>query len=423
MRKNKNKAVSVSLAFRFMAILAFAMLCLSFIFVFALRLLVINHHKSELETCVSHIVRTISLEGTQELPFVELPYYITYTVYESESENVLSTNDSLLPLLNSYGKTKTCFVKDFFTDSDLNIRYLTKETEISGKKIIVECALDISNDTATKMLKTLPYLALILLLPVLLVSFVLSYMISKSTISAFKKLQADYDREKEFTSNVSHELKTPIAIISGHANLLKRWGKNDPIQLEKSIDSILKESENMNHIVTTLLDMSRLERGKIEVVKTKFFATNFFAKLKEEFTSLYPQMKFEIIDEDFIELYTDEQKLHQIFTVILSNSVKFAGEKCRIILCAKRSTVKTGGVKSGGQIELSVQDNGTGFDEKILPHVFERFFKGDSSHDRNVIGSGLGLAIAKSLTESLGGSIKAKNAPQGGALISIAISN
>lgn len=421
MRKNKNKAVSVSLAFRFMAILAFAMLCLSFIFVFALRLLVINHHKSELEICVSHILQTISLEGTQELPFVELPYYITYTVYESESENVLSTNDSLLPLLNSYGKTKTCFVKDFFTDGDLNIRYLTKETEISGKKIIVECALDISNDTATKMLKTLPYLALILLLPVLLVSFVLSYMISKSTISAFKKLQADYDREKEFTSNVSHELKTPIAIISGHANLLKRWGKNDPIQLEKSIDSILKESENMNHIVTTLLDMSRLERGKIEVVKTKFFATNFFAKLKEEFTSLYPQMKFEIIDEDFIELYTDEQKLHQIFTVILSNSVKFAGEKCRIILCAKKSAVKSGGVKSGGQIELSVQDNGTGFDEKILPHVFERFFKGDSSHDRNVGGSGLGLAIAKSLTESLGGVIKAKNAPQGGALISIAI--
>ena len=114
------------------------------------------------------------------------------------------------------------------------------------------------------------------------------------------------------------------------------------------------------------------------------------------------------IDEDFIELETDEAKVHQIFTAILSNSVKFAGKKCRIKLSAN---------KNGGKTELSAEDNGPGFAPEILPHIFERFYKGDSSHDRNISGSGLGLSIASVLANALGASIKAKNAPTGGALI------
>ena len=211
---------------------------------------------------------------------------------------------------------------------------------------------------------------------------------------------------------MSHELKTPISIIDGHANLLKRWGKDDPKQLSESIDAILHETENMNRVVTTLLDMSRLENGKIKVEKTRFFVTNFFVRLKEEFSALYPEMSFEIIDEDFLEIETDEAKLHQIFTVILSNSVKFAGKECRIKLCAH---------KNGSKIVLSAEDNGAGFAPEVLPHVFERFYKGDSSHDRNVSGSGLGLSIAKTLAQALGMSIEAKNAPTGGALICLTL--
>ena len=403
---------SVFLSFRFMLLLALSMLSLSVLFVALLRLSVTRKQDADLEKSLALICETIEGRGTDELAFLELPYYITYAVWEREGRAVLSTNDSLLPLLESEGKSRTHFEKGFFTDSDLNIRYRTR-TIVSGEKMLVaECALDIANDSAAQMLSALPRLALVSLVPILVLSFALSFLISRSTIFAFKKLQADYDREKAFTSNVSHELKTPISIIDGHANLLKRWGKDDPAQLSQSIDAILHETENMNQIVTTLLDMSRIENGTLSIEPSKFFVTNFFTKLKEEVRITHPDCTIHISDPDFLEIETDEQKLHQIFTVILSNSLKFAGEKCTVTLAAK---------KNGSKTELSASDDGTGFSDEVLPHVFERFYKGDSSHDRNVSGAGLGLSIAKTLALALGGDIRAENAPDGGACVVVTV--
>ena len=403
-------SISFPLALRFMLILAFSMLSLSVLIVSLLRFSVTHKQNRELEESISLISFAILNDKADELDFLNLAYYITYTVYETESRTVITTNDSLLPLLDSDGKKMTYLAKNFFTDSDLEIRYLTKRLEKDGRELTVECAIDIANDSATKMIAALPGLLAIAFFPVLILSFALSFLISRSTITAFKKLREDYDRERAFTSNVSHELKTPISIIDGHANLLKRWGKSDPKQLEDSIDAILRESENMNRVVTTLLDIARIENGQIQVEKSRFFVTNFFARLKDEFKITHPKLVFEIIDDDFLEIESDEQKLHQIFTVILSNSVKFAGEDCKITLMAR---------KIGGNIELSSSDNGKGFSEDIIPHVFERFYKGDLSHDRNVSGAGLGLSIAKTLTLALGGTIKAENNPAGGATVKI----
>ena len=412
MKSSHQPTISLPLALRFMLLLSVAMLSLSLLFVALLRLSVSRSQDSELKKSISLISETVRTRGVDELSFLPLPYYITYAVYEADSKAVLSTNDSLLPLLDSAGKSRTYFEKDFFTDGDLNIRYQTAFLNLDGKSLVVECAFDIANDSAEKMSRLLPRLALLSIIPVLVISFALSFLISRSTISAFKKLQADYDREKAFTSNVSHELKTPISVIDGHANLLKRWGKSDPKQLSESIDAILHETENMNAIVTTLLDMSRLENGKIKIEKGKFFVTNFFAQLKDEWRITHPNMKILISDPDFLEIETDEQKLHQIFTVILSNSAKFADENCTVTLSAR---------KIGSKIELSASDDGTGFPEEALPHVFERFYKGDFSHDRNVSGAGLGLSIAKTLAIALGGEIRAENAFGGGAMIIVTI--
>lgn len=414
MSKKLSPPVAFFLSFRFMLLLAASMILLSVIFLSLLRFSVTRKQDVELEESLNLICETIRLNGKDDLAFLDLPYYITYTVWEKKSGAVLATNDSLLPHLESDGKSRTYFEKDYFTDSDLNIRYRTARLDLTDglaeNSLIIECAIDIANDSAAKMSRALPRLTLISLIPILVLSFALSYLISRSTIKAFRKLQEDYDREKAFTGNVSHELKTPISIIDGHANLLKRWGKDDPKQLAESIDAILHETENMNSIVTTLLDMSRIENGKLKIEKTKFFVTNFFVRLKDEFKITHPDCEVTISDPDFLEIETDEQKLHQIFTVILSNSVKFAGSDCSISLSAR---------KVGNRIELSASDNGPGFSEQVLPHVFERFYKGDQSHDRNVSGAGLGLSIAKVLVSALGGEIYVENASGGGACIKI----
>ncbi len=406
----KKREVSFSLAIRFMLIIGLAMICLAIIFVGVLRHSVVSHQDKELDNSIKIITKALNESGQEELAFLDIPYYITYTVYHKDSREILATNDQLLPLLDSQGKSSTYFVKDYFTDSNLFIRYRSQNIIYENQEYIVECAFDIANDSAARMSRELPYIALFSLVPVLIIAFFISFLISRQTIQAFKKLRDDYDREREFSSNVSHELKTPISIIDGHASLIKRWGKDDREQLCQSIDAILTETKNMENIVNSLLDMSRLENGKIKVEKSKFFASNLFSGLKEEFQSLYPDTVFEIIDPDFIEIESDFQKLHQIFTVIISNSVKFAGSSCKITLEARHW---------GKKIRLLAIDNGPGFEEKILPHVFQRFYKGDQSHDRKISGSGLGLSIAMVLAKSLESTIKAENAPDSGAMITI----
>lgn len=408
--KKTSPSVLLSLSVRFMLLLAFAMLSLSALFVSLLRFAVTQKQNRELESGISLISSAILNDRTDELDFLNLPYYITYTVYETETQNVLATNDSLLPLLDSDGKKLVYFEKNYFTDGDLHIRCLTRKIEKSGLFLTVECAVDIANDSASKMISALPSLLAIAFFPVLILSFALSFLISRSTIKAFNKLREDYDRERAFTSNVSHELKTPLSIIDGHANLLKRWGKNDPAQLDDSIEAILRETGNMNRIVTTLLEIARIENGKIKIEKNRFFLKDFFIGLRDEFKITYPELSFEIADENYLEIETDVQKLHQVFTVILANSIKFAGKNCTITLAAR---------KSGDKIELSASDNGTGFSDAVLPHVFERFYKGDESHNRNEGGAGLGLSIARTLVLALGGSIEARNSPYGGAVLKI----
>ena len=407
--------IELPLALRFMLLIGAAMLSLSVLFVLALRLSVTKRQDAELRQSIGRITETLERNGAEELAFVELAYYITYVVYDGDG-TVLATNDSLLPLLDSGGTCRSYFQKGYFADGDLNIRYLSRSANAASAAgsvpVTAECALDIANDSAAAMLSAVPLLALLSLIPVLLISFTLSFLISRRTISAFKKLQADYDREKAFSSNVSHELKTPISIIDGHANLLKRWGKDDPAQLEQSIDAILHETENMGAIVSTLLDMSRLERGQIRVQKERFFVTNLFSALREEFLALHPALRITVSDPDFIELESDMQKLHQIFTVIMANSVKFAGEDCCITLSCQRA---------GSRLRLSAADNGAGFAPQVLPHVFERFYKGDAAHRRDDGGAGLGLSIAQALAQALGGSIQAANAEGGGAVITVTV--
>ena len=406
MKNQKTNEVSFSLALKFMLLLAAAMLFLSVLFIGLLNLSVKNKQSRELRESAAVICQTVANGDIDDLDFITIPYYITYTVYD-DSKNVLSTNDSLLPLLDSDGKVKEYFEKDYFIDSNLNVRYLTQKVSLDGgSSLLVETAIDIENDSAAKMLSAVPRLVLFALLPVLLLAFAISYLISKNTISAFKKLRQDYDRERTFTSNVSHELKTPISIIDGHANLIKRWGKDDESQLEESVNAILRETQNMNGIVSTLLELSKLEEGQIKVEKNTIVVNDFFEKLRKE----YPENV--VYEKTPVNLYTDEQKLHQIFIILISNSLKFAGPECKITLSA---------IQNAGTIELTLTDNGPGFEPQTIPHIFERFYKGNQAHtyEANKSGSGLGLSIAKTLCNLLGTKIIAQNAPAGGAQVKI----
>ena len=456
------RSFAVRLSLRFMFILTVSTILLSLSFLYCIRSLVKRNQTEKLMASENHILEELTekwqnsqgltrdmLEGGDSfLLSSELPYYHTYIAYDSDTEEVLVTNDPFLPLLKETGgKALHYFEKDFFFDGDLDVLYYAKAHNLGNRNIVIAVSENIENDSFTKLFPQLPSALLLMALPVLLLSFLFSLLLTKNTIKPvtkitraaqtmttenldgqlpltgrgdeidelsstfndlFLRIKADFDRERQFSSDVSHELNTPLTVISGQAGLLLRWGKDNPEQLEKSLNAIKDEAKSMHAIIENLLQISRIESGRIKPQICQVDIAELFARVEGEFSAVAPAVKFEIECPPSVTIETDPEMLHQILTVLVSNSVKFAGLECQIRLTTVR--------KEDGQLVISESDDGPGISDEALPHIFERFYRADEAHTRSVGGSGLGLAIAKTLCDALGAEISAGNLVTGGAV-------
>ena len=452
------RSFAVRLSLRFMFILTVSTILLSLSFLYCIRSLVKRNQTEMLMASENHILEELDTlqEDDSFLLSSELPYYHTYIAYDSDTEEVLATNDPFLPLLKeSGGKAIHYFEKDFFFDGDLDVLYFAKAHKLGDRNIVIAVSENIENDSFTKLFPQLPSALLLMALPVLLLSFLFSLLLTKNTIKPvtkitraaqtmttenldgqlpltgrgdeidelsttfndlFARIKADFDRERQFSSDVSHELNTPLTVISGQAGLLLRWGKDNPEQLEKSLNAIKDEAKSMHAIIENLLQISRIESGRIKPQVCELEVGALFARVETEFAAVAADVKFEIDCKEPLLLETDPEMLHQILTVLVSNSVKFAGGECTVRLTAAHAEEAAGadGAENGGVV-ISESDDGPGISAETLPHVFERFYRGDEAHTRAAGGSGLGLAIAKTLCEALGAEISAGNVEPHGA--------
>lgn len=439
------KSFAVRLSLRFMFILTTAVFLLSLGFLLFVRYLVKVNQTAQLKAAEKSVFENVINENT-----VDIPYYMTYIVYNTKNENLLATNDPFLPLLKpSEGKALRYFEKDYFFDGDLDILYYAESHYIKNTWIVCAVAFNIENDSFSFIFSKLPLALLLMAIPVLILSFLVSLFITKNTISPvvkitrsaqtmttenldgqlplsgrddeidelsrtfnelFLRIKADFDRERQFSSDVSHELNTPLTVISGQANLLLRWGKDNPEQLEKSLNAIKNESKSMHAIIENLLQISRIESGRIKPQISKISIKEMYDRVKDEFAAVAPAVEFGIVCDDNVSAQTDPEMLHQIITILVSNSVKFSGGECTITLDA--------GTNEDGVL-LRVSDDGPGISKKTLPHIFERFYRGDEAHTRSAGGSGLGLSIAKTLCSALGAQITGGNVEPHGALFEI----
>ena len=443
--KKLSESFAAQLSLRFMFILTVAVIILSVSFLSTVRMLVNGQQSAELKNAAETIFHTLSTDNDK--PVSDIPYYLTYIVYETETKQILSTNDPFLPLLpDSAKKAQHYFEKDFFFDGDLNLLYYAEPYHlgIEGfENVIIAAAMNLDNNTAAMIFTKLPPAILLMGLPILIASFFLSFFITRNTIKPvvkitrtaqsmtienlgemlpvsknndeidelsktfnelFKRIKADFERERQFSSDVSHELNTPLTVIKGQTNLLLRWGKDNPEQLEKSLNAIKDETNSMQSIIENLLQISRIESGRIKPVIAGVNLGQLFERIKDEFNAIYPKVKFVIHGE--ITINTDGEMLHQILTALVANSIKFSDADCTI-------TLKAEGNADSYIIEES--DNGLGIREDALPHIFERFFRADEAHTRSTGGAGLGLAIVHSLSQVLNIRIKAQTIQPHGA--------
>lgn len=454
------KSVSFRLSLRFTLILFVAVMILSFIFSVTLSLRLRRQKSSELKNAAQVCYDTIK-NADEKLPrhLPPLPYYITYVIYETSHNTILYTNDPLLPILPITDNAKIYLEKNYFIDGDLNILYIAKEFETKFGNIIIQTSQNMDSDSLQKYWTEFMRILLFAFIPVFLILFLVSLFITKRTIrpvvlmtesakkisssnleqklevskhddeldnlaqtfnELFARLKTDFDRERQFTSDVSHELKTPVAVILGQTNLLRRWGKNDPQQLDKSLETIFSEAKSMQSIIENLLQMARLESGRVKVDLSDVELLPLFFRLKEETLCVNPDCEFIFDENTNFKVLSNAELLHQVFTVVISNSLKFVKECERKVII--KFNVKEFVSDSKKIVAVEIEDNGKGFGENVN-HVFERFFREDTSHARKAGGSGLGLSIAKTIIESMNGKIFAYNSKAGGAVIRIELNS
>ena len=400
----------------------------------------------------------------------ELPYYITYAVYDSASKEITATNDPFLPALPvTPHRAERYTAKQYFSDGDLNILYYA--TAVSGMDAgnnagaasgtetadstdtaaangyVIQTALNMDADTAEAILSGLPRMLALIGIPLLFISYGAAFFISGRTMRAVRtmtkaaqkigaanlgerlpvtnkrddfdelaktfngllsRLQTDFERERQFTADVSHELKTPLAVILGHANLIRRWGKDEPNRLEQSLAALIREAHSMQSIIENLLRIARFENGSTAINLAPLSLPALFERLMDDTKAYAPNVTFDTHIE-VQTVRTDAELLHQACTIIISNSVKFAGEHSHITLSSYASGDST--------VRISVADNGPGIGEEALPHIFERFYRADAAHVRSAGGAGLGLSIVKSIMHALGGSVYAESGDGKGTVI------
>ena len=214
--------------------------------------------------------------------------------------------------------------------------------------------------------------------------------------SLLDRMRQSYQQQARFVSDASHELRTPIAVIQGYANLLDRWGKEDEQILEESIRAIKSESDHMKKLVEQLLFLARGDSGKTRLVMEKVSLVNLMKEVLDESVLIDPKHHYILKNEEDDLLITgDSSMIKQAARILVDNAAKYTPEGGDILL-------RTGRNEKGHSFFL-VQDEGIGISPDDTPHIFERFFRSDPARSRESGGTGLGLSIAKWIIDRHGG--------------------
>jgi signal transduction histidine kinase len=215
------------------------------------------------------------------------------------------------------------------------------------------------------------------------------------------RIDAAYRAQAQFVSDASHELRTPISVIQGYANLLDRWGKGDSKTLQESITAIKNETANMKDLVEQLLFLARGDSDSITLEPTEFDLAALAAEVVEE-TSMIDTAHSLDLKTNPVSVVADRGLIKQAVRILVDNSVKYTDASGQITVSC------SGDVSTGAPMaRISVGDNGIGIAPDVLPHIFERFTRADASRARATGGAGLGLAIAKWIVTRHAGRLEA----------------
>jgi signal transduction histidine kinase len=245
------------------------------------------------------------------------------------------------------------------------------------------------------------------------------------------QVQASQQAMRDFVSNVSHELKTPLTSIQGFSQAIMEGATQDEAARRRAAGIIHQEAARMSRLVEDLLDLARIDSGQIVMNKTPLDINQILGSTVDRLLPQAVKKEVELVQEwsKLPPIVGDGDRLAQVFTNFLDNAVKHTpaggrvtirGTVARGILLPRR--VRSGSVQRnattslserGDFVEVSIHDTGPGIPPEDLARIFERFYQVDKSRQRGR-GTGLGLAITKEIIEGHGGYVRANSTPSTG---------
>lgn len=301
-----------------------------------------------------------------------------------ENNSVMRESDDVTDEIRNYAlklsnkKTEEGYIGKYI--------YRIRKIGNNGKEITL-----IENENAIKRLKTTIILAVVIGLFGIFIIYVFAKRISKIIV---KPVEESFEKQKQFVSDASHELKTPLAVIEANADVLQgKVGEN------KWITYIQNEVQSMNKLVNDLLTLARMENTAMsnnqdfDLSKEVQMTVAVFESMIYE-----KEIKLEININENIHFNGEKEDIKHIISILLDNAIKHTEKNKKIIVNAQ---------KEKNEIKIEVKNEGEPIPIEEQEKIFERFYRIDKARNRNEKRYGLGLSIAKEIVEKYNGTIKA----------------
>ncbi len=220
-----------------------------------------------------------------------------------------------------------------------------------------------------------------------IIYFLLFYLVYRLSFLVFKPIKESFAKQKQFISNASHELKTPLSIISANADVLKESGNNE------WLNNISSQTQRMGVLVSDMLTLAKMDEGDIKKTHTDVNLSDEIinSALPFDAVAFEKGKTLELDVAENIHITAHAESIKQIANILLDNAIKHANDKGKIIVSLK---------KESSRIALTVFNTGSLIPAEDSNKIFERFYRGDRSRSRESGGSGLGLAIARGIADT-----------------------
>ncbi|MDG5787974.1 HAMP domain-containing sensor histidine kinase [Evansella sp. AB-P1] len=227
-----------------------------------------------------------------------------------------------------------------------------------------------------------------------------------ANIQSMTKQLKDYrDSRRQFITHISHDLRTPITYIKGYSAVMKEMPPDKQNEWKRNLNVIYQEATRMEHLVSDLFLLTKLEEGKIKLNIDTVYLPSWVRSLYESRMIMFDQKSIEtslVISKNVEDLTIkiDPYRMEQALINIIENAIRHTPNNGKIELSL---------IKRENEVRFAVTDTGPGIEQKALPYIWDRFYKVDAARSQNDSGTGLGLAIVKEIVEAHGGYVSVES--------------